>query len=127
MKRDPAEKSHHAAATSPLAIVGIGCLFPKADNVAEFWSNIKNGVDCITEVPETHWRAADYFDADPKAPDKVYAKHGGFLSAIDFNPMEYGILPNAVEAIDTSQLLGLVAVGQGFPGIYPVSLGPVLG
>jgi len=31
---------------------------------------------------------------------------------VDFNPMEYGVLPNALEAIDTSQLLGLVAVDQ---------------
>ncbi|MDH3455119.1 MAG: acyltransferase domain-containing protein, partial [Desulfuromonadales bacterium] len=34
------------------------------------------------------------------------------LSPVDFNPMEYGVLPNALEAIDTSQLLGLVAVDQ---------------
>ncbi|HSG96007.1 MAG TPA: beta-ketoacyl synthase N-terminal-like domain-containing protein, partial [Afifellaceae bacterium] len=33
-------------------------------------------------------------------------------SPVDFNPMEYGVLPNALEAIDTSQLLGLVAVDQ---------------
>ncbi|WP_432822311.1 beta-ketoacyl synthase N-terminal-like domain-containing protein, partial [Trichloromonas sp.] len=113
MKRDSAEKNQlDSSNTAPLAIVGIGCLFPKADNVSEFWTNIKNGVDAISEVPESHWRAEDYFDKDPKAPDRVYAKHGGFLSPVDFNPMEYGILPNALEAVDTSQLLGLVAVGQ---------------
>ncbi|NOY14568.1 MAG: beta-ketoacyl synthase, partial [Deltaproteobacteria bacterium] len=96
----------------PLAIVGIGCLYPKADNAGTFWSNIKSGVDAITPVPESHWRSDDYFNEDPKTPDHVYAKHGGFLSPVDFNPMEYGILPNALEAIDTSQLLGLVAVDQ---------------
>ncbi|MCK4623421.1 MAG: SDR family NAD(P)-dependent oxidoreductase [Desulfuromonadales bacterium] len=97
---------------TPLAIVGIGSLFPQAADTGTFWTNIKKGVDAITEVPETHWRSDEYFDSDPKAADKVYAKHGGFLSPIDFNPMEYGILPNALEAIDTSQLLGLVAVDQ---------------
>jgi acyl transferase domain-containing protein len=34
------------------------------------------------------------------------------LSPVSFNPMDYGILPNALEAIDTSQLLGLLAVEQ---------------
>ncbi|MDH3997794.1 MAG: acyltransferase domain-containing protein, partial [Desulfuromonadales bacterium] len=97
---------------APLAIVGIGSLFPMANDAGTFWSNIKQGVDAITEVPETHWRSDDYFDPDPKSPDKVYAKCGGFLSPVDFNPMEYGVLPNALEAIDTSQLLGLVAVEQ---------------
>ncbi len=41
---------------------------------------------------------------------------GGFLSPVDFHPMEYGILPNALEAIDTSQLLGMVAVDQALQG-----------
>jgi acyl transferase domain-containing protein/NAD(P)-dependent dehydrogenase (short-subunit alcohol dehydrogenase family) len=112
LKTDRAEQNTHTAPFPPLAIVGLGCLFPKADNVEAYWSNIKNGVDAIREVPESHWRAADYFDPNPKAPDKVYAKLGGFLDPVPFNPMEYGILPNALEAVDTSQLLGLVAVGQ---------------
>ncbi len=112
MKKNSGEEHRQAAATTPLAIVGIGCLFPQAADKGTFWTNIKNGTDAIIEVPESHWRSDDYFDADPKTPDKVYAKYGGFLSPVDFNPMEYGILPNALEAIDTSQLLGLVAVDQ---------------
>ena len=97
---------------SPLAIIGIGCLFPKAAAAGYFWANVKNGVDCIEEVPATHWNPADYFDADPKTPDMTYARRGGFLSAVDFNPMEFGISPRDIEATDTSQLLGLVAAKQ---------------
>ena len=104
--------NHPPIAPTPLAIVGIGCLFPQADHAGTFWTNIKTGADAISEVPASHWRSDDYFNPDPKAPDQVYAKHGGFLSPVDFNPMEYGVLPNALEAIDTSQLLGLVAVDQ---------------
>ncbi|MCK5913153.1 MAG: polyketide synthase, partial [Desulfuromusa sp.] len=87
-------------------------MYPQADNAGKFWTNIKNRVDAITEVPESHWRAEDYYDEDPKVADKVYAKLGGFLSPVEFNPMEYGILPNAIEAIDTAQLLGLLTVEQ---------------
>ncbi len=112
MKKNSGEQNQQTAATTPLAIVGIGCLFPQAEDKGTFWSNIKNGRDAIIEVPETHWRSDDYFDADPRTADKVYAKYGGFLSPVDFNPMQYGVLPNALEAIDTSQLLGLVAVDQ---------------
>lgn len=96
----------------PLAVVGIGCLFPRAADFATFWANIKNGVDAIGEVPPTHWRPADFFDADPKAPDRVYAARGGFLDPVAFAPAEYGIAPNNLEATDTSQLLGLVAAQQ---------------
>ncbi|MDF1580749.1 MAG: SDR family NAD(P)-dependent oxidoreductase [Desulfuromonadales bacterium] len=112
MKDNSGEQNIQSAATAPLAIVGIGSIFPQAGDQGTFWTNIKNGADAITEVPATHWRSDDYFDPNPKAPDKVYARCGGFLSPVDFNPLEYGVLPNALEAIDTSQLLGLVAVDQ---------------
>jgi acyl transferase domain-containing protein/NAD(P)-dependent dehydrogenase (short-subunit alcohol dehydrogenase family)/acyl carrier protein len=96
----------------PLAIVGLGCLFPKAHSPGAYWANIKHGVDGIASVPPTHWNPDDYFDADPKKPDLTYAKRGGFLEAYDFNPLEFGIAPRDLEATDTSQLLGLVAAKQ---------------
>ncbi|HTY20647.1 MAG TPA: beta-ketoacyl synthase N-terminal-like domain-containing protein, partial [Geobacteraceae bacterium] len=96
----------------PLAIIGIGCFFPKSDDLGAYWSNIREGIDAISEIPPTHWRVNDYFDQDPKSPDMTYGKRGGFLSPVQFNPMEYNIPPNILEAIDTSQLLGLVAAGH---------------
>ncbi|MFH1726101.1 MAG: SDR family NAD(P)-dependent oxidoreductase [Elusimicrobiota bacterium] len=92
----------------PLAIVGMSCLFPKADGLGAYWANLKNGVDAITEIPETHWSMRDYFDSDPKAPDMTYGKRGGFLSEHAFNPIEFGISPSDIEATDTAQLLSLV-------------------
>src|SRR4051794_24020153 len=86
---------------SPLAIVGIGCLFPKAAGPGFFWANVKHGVDCVTAIPATHWDPADYFDADPKSPDMTYARRGGFLEAVEFSPMEFGIAPRDIEATDT--------------------------
>ncbi|MCD6581276.1 MAG: SDR family NAD(P)-dependent oxidoreductase [Desulfuromusa sp.] len=109
---DSSDKNHHPVNTVPVAIIGLGSIYPQAETTGKFWTNIKNRVDAITEVPETHWRSDDYYDQDPKVADKVYAKLGGFLSPVEFSPMDYGILPNAIEAIDTSQLLGLLAVEQ---------------
>ncbi|MEO8143144.1 MAG: beta-ketoacyl synthase N-terminal-like domain-containing protein, partial [Betaproteobacteria bacterium] len=96
--------------TRPIAIVGISCLFPKADDLQAYWANIKNGVNAITPVPVgSHWNAADYFNADPKSPDHTYAQSGGFLSPVHFNPMEFGMAPKDIESTDTSQLLSMVA------------------
>jgi polyketide-type polyunsaturated fatty acid synthase PfaA len=92
----------------PLAIIGIGCLFPKAAGLADYWANIKAKVDGIGPVPLTHWNPDDYFDADPKRPDMTYARRGGFLDPYPFPPAEFGIAPNDLEATDTSQLLALV-------------------
>src|SRR3954471_19012470 len=101
-----------AGESVPLAIVGIGCLFPKADGPGAFWANVKQGVDCVGPVPPTHWSPDDYLGADPKSPDMTYAARGAFLDAVDFNPLEFGISPVDLEATDTSQLLGLVAARQ---------------
>ena len=98
---------------TPLAIVGLGCLFPKADGPGAYWANVKNAVDCITDVPPTHWNPDDYFDADPKSPDMTYARRGGFSRHTIFDPFEYGIAPRDIEATDTAQLLGLVAAKRG--------------
>ena len=95
-----------------LAIVGIGCLFPQANDQQAYWANIMEGVDAITEVPASHWPVDEYYDQDQKSPDRTYGRRGGFISPVDFNPMEFNIPPNVLEAIDTSQLLGLVAAGQ---------------
>src|SRR3954470_12661713 len=96
----------------PLAIVGIGCLFPKADGPGAFWANVKQGVDCVGPVPATHWSPDDYQHDDPKAADMTYAARGAFLDPVEFNPLEFGISPVDLEATDTSQLLGLVAARQ---------------
>ncbi len=94
--------------STPVAIVGMAGIFAKARNAQEYWGNILRKVDCITEVPESRWRIEDYYDPDPKAPDKVYCKRGGFIPDIDFDPMEFGIPPTMLEVTDTSQLLGLL-------------------
>ena len=56
------------------------------------------GVDCIGDIPKTHWNPDDYFDSDPKSPDMTYARRGGFLDAIDFNPMEFAPRVNSAAA-----------------------------
>jgi acyl transferase domain-containing protein/NAD(P)-dependent dehydrogenase (short-subunit alcohol dehydrogenase family) len=98
--------------STPLAIVGLSAIFPQADDLRAYWRNLKAGTDAITAIPATHWRGADFFNADPKAPDMTYAQRGGFISPVNFNPLEFGIAPKDIEATDTTQLLGMVAAKQ---------------
>jgi acyl transferase domain-containing protein/NAD(P)-dependent dehydrogenase (short-subunit alcohol dehydrogenase family) len=91
-----------------VAIIGMGCVFPKAPGLKEYWRLLFQSEDAITEVPETHWLSDDYYNTDPKKPDHVYCKRGGFISPVSFDPTEFGIPPSSLEATDTSQLLGLM-------------------
>ena len=92
----------------PVAIIGMGCLFPGAGDLKRYWANIRDGVDAIREVPATHWNPDDYHDPDPKAPDRTYARRGGFLDPVDFPSLDFGIAPANLDATDTTQLLGLM-------------------
>ncbi len=96
----------------PVAIIGMSCFFPKSSGLKAYWRLLFQGLDAISEVPATHWSKQDYFDPDPRTPDRVYCTRGGFLSPIDFDPSEFGIPPSSLEATDTSQLLALAAARQ---------------
>ena len=111
-KPDALPEDHTTATAVPLAIVGIGCLFPGASDPQTYWTNIRDGVDAITEVPPTHWNPDDYFNADKHAPDMTYARRGGFINPVDFDPLLYGLSPKNIEATDTTQLLGMVVARQ---------------
>ena len=93
----------------PVAIIGMSSIFPQAEDLTRYWDNILGEVDCISEVPSSRWEIKDYYDPDPNAPDKTYCKRGGFIPDIDFDPAEFGLPPNILEATDVSQLLALVA------------------
>jgi len=97
---------------TPIAIVGMACLLPQARNLTQFWDNIVNKVDSITDVPPDRWKVDDYYDPDPKAPDKSYCKRGGFIPEVDFDPMEFGIPPNILEVTDVTQLLSLIVAKE---------------
>jgi acyl transferase domain-containing protein/NAD(P)-dependent dehydrogenase (short-subunit alcohol dehydrogenase family) len=121
----PAYDPYDPSPQVPVAIIGMGCLFPQAEGLARYWANIRTGVDAITDVPESHWSVADYFSSDPKAPDRTYAHRGGFLTPVEFPALEFGIAPNTIEATDTTQLLGLLVACQalddaGYGGDRPL-------
>ncbi|MGI2038526.1 SDR family NAD(P)-dependent oxidoreductase [Shewanella frigidimarina] len=96
----------------PVAIVGMASIFANSRYLNKFWDLISEKIDAIIDVPESHWNAEDYYNADKSMADKSYCKRGGFLPEVDFNPMEFGLPPNILELTDTSQLLSLVVAKE---------------
>ena len=60
----------------PIAVVGVSALFPGSVDAEHFWRNIAEGVDLLSEVPESHWRISDDYDPGLDTPDKMYATRG---------------------------------------------------
>ena len=89
---------------------GMAAVFPGAASASRFWSNTLRGFDAITEIPPDRWDWRLYYDADPKAPDKIVSKWGGFLPDIAFDPIRYGMPPSSLRSIEPAQLLALEVV-----------------
>nr|QLG04868.1 PulG [Streptomyces sp.] len=97
--------------SADIAIVGLGGRYPQAGNLREFWRNLSEGRDSITEIPRDRWDHSAYFDADGSKPGKTYCKWGGFLDDIDrFDPQFFNISPREAEVIDPQERLFLECV-----------------
>jgi polyketide-type polyunsaturated fatty acid synthase PfaA len=111
-ERDPASPVAREGAqplpTSAIAVIGISSLFPGSKDVDGFWRDIVDGKDRLGPVPRTHWLVEDYYDPDPKAPDKIYVDRGGFIDPVPFDPMKWGVPPATLPSTDTTQLLSLL-------------------
>ena len=108
----PVSNINHQLDKTPVAIIGMASIFSQAPHLQEYWDNILNKINCISDVPDSRWSVADYYDPDPHAADKSYCKRGAFLPDIDFDPVEFGLPPNILEVTDVSQLLSLVVAKE---------------
>jgi acyl transferase domain-containing protein len=63
-----------------IAIVGVGCRFPGADNLREFWRVLHRGENHVKEIPRERWNVDAFYDPDPSAPGKTYVRKAGFVS-----------------------------------------------
>ncbi len=92
---------HRPGVDGPLddvAIVGMACIVPGADNISRYWQNIVHKVDCVSD-PSPDWQSELF------GPD-LYIRRGGFLGDLSrFNPARYGIMPSSVEGGEPDQFL----------------------
>ena len=100
----------HDARSSDIAIVGLAAIFAGAPDTDAFWTNLVAGKNAIREVPPERWDPATYYDpaaVGEGAGRKTPCKWGGFIDAVPFDPLGYGIPPKSLTAIEPVQLLAL--------------------
>ena len=114
-----------AAAHEDIAVIGMSGQFPQAGNLDEFWLNLAQGKDCVTEVPAERWALADHFEAGAKAPQKTYCNSMGAIENVDeFDPLFFNIAPAEARLMDPEQRLFLQNVWHCFEdaGLRPSSV-----
>nr|WP_092067195.1 amino acid adenylation domain-containing protein [Dendrosporobacter quercicolus]NSL46456.1 amino acid adenylation domain-containing protein [Dendrosporobacter quercicolus DSM 1736]SDL51088.1 amino acid adenylation domain-containing protein [Dendrosporobacter quercicolus] len=98
-----------------IAITGVSGRYPKARTLADYWENLKNGIDCIIEIPKERWDYQAYYNGDKTTPIKAGSKWGGFIDDVDkFDPLFFNISPREAEKMDPQERLFLETVWHTF-------------
>ena len=103
-----------------IAVVGMAGRYPKAGSLDEFWDNLRQGRDCVTDMPEERFA--------PRAVDGPARRYrGGFLDDIDrFDSLFFNISPREAEVLDPQERLFLEVAWEALEdaGYYPEILAP---
>ncbi|MEU7146002.1 SDR family NAD(P)-dependent oxidoreductase [Nocardia sp. NPDC046473] len=118
-----------------LAIVGMACRYPDATSPAQLWENVLAGRRAFRPIPDTRLNRADYYSADPAAPDRHYASHAAVLEGWAFDRRKYRISGTAFKSTDIAHWLALDTAAAalddaGFPageGLDRARTGVVVG
>ena len=109
---------HQNEVSSDIAIVGMSGKFPEADNISQFWDNLRQGKDCITEIPNDRWNIDDFYIPDKNTAiekNKSYSKWGGMLKNFAaFDSLFFGISPKEAMSMDPQERLLLEETYKAF-------------
>ncbi|WP_419194452.1 HAD-IIIC family phosphatase [Novipirellula herctigrandis] len=101
----PQNDSQHRNSSDGIAVIGMAGRFPGADNVAQFWENLINGVNSITEISDEELNLP---------PDSPLRKHPGLVrkaatvnDADKFDARFFGIFPKEAQVMDPQHRLML--------------------
>ncbi len=100
---------------SDIAIIAMTGMFPDADDVEQFWHNLKNGVESLTILDHEQLRAMGFSEYVDNNPDFISVS-----AALDpekvkmFDAAFFGISPREAEIMDPQHRLFLQACWQVF-------------
>ncbi len=104
-----------------IAVVGVGCTLPHAEDPDTLWDNILNKRYSISKMPESRFDYDLYYDPDKKAMDKTYTTLAGHVDNFEFDKARFGyaegkekrlsrsqqmVLQTAYKAVENAGLLG---------------------
>ncbi|WP_433328113.1 type I polyketide synthase [Spirillospora sp. CA-294931] len=103
-----------------IAVVGMACRYPDAGSPGELWENVLAGRRAFRRLPDERMRLADYWDADPTAPDRFYARTAAVIEGYEFDRVAHRIAGSTFRSTDLTQWLALDIAGRaladaGFP------------
>ena len=97
--------SHVSSSMEGIAIIGMAGRFPGAQDIQEFWSNLKAGVESISFFSDDELAASGVDIASVK-DNPNYVRAGGVLPSADlFDASFFGVSPREAELMDPQHRL----------------------
>jgi PfaB family protein len=108
---------------TPIAVVGMACLFPGAPDLKTFWQNIVNKVDATVEVPRDRWiiEPDSMYNSDPM-PDKAFSKRSCLIHDFKFDPKGIDLDEKLLKELDPLQQMVLSAGREALSSCVTVSI-----
>jgi len=102
------EPTRTAPSGTDIAVIGMSGQFPMAGDLDTFWRHLREGRDCVSEVPPDRWSLAAHFDGSGRIAGKTYCRSMGALEDADrFDPLFFSISPTEASCMDPEQRLFL--------------------
>jgi acyl transferase domain-containing protein/surfactin synthase thioesterase subunit/acyl carrier protein len=117
-----------SADPSAIAIIGVACRFPGADDPSAFWTNLCRGVESITFFSDEELLAAGVDPSLLASPSYVKASPV-LVDADKFDAAFFGYSPREAAIMDPQQRLFLEVAWEAFEdaGYHPESSGGTVG
>lgn len=111
----PAEAPRFAASStdlSPIAVIGMGAIFPGASTTEDYWQLLVSGRDPKRQVPAERWNARLGVLPGPPQPWHSVTAWGGFITDFHYDWRKHKIPPKQIACADPLQFMLLEAVDQ---------------
>lgn len=86
----------------PIAIIGMGCLFPQADNLETYWENLYQKKDCSTPISERELGISPefYYHPESAVADTIHYNKNGYIRDFNFNSKGYLLPEDELNSLD---------------------------
>jgi enediyne polyketide synthase len=99
-----------------LAVVGLACRFPDADDAPELLDVVLAGRRAFRRIPPARLDLAEYYRPDPATADATYSTRAALLEGWQFDCAAFAIEPAAFAAADPALWLALETTARALAG-----------
>ncbi len=90
-----------------IAVIGIGCYYPGAENIQKLWENILTRRKQFRKIPDQRLPLDHYYSTDRNAPDKTYGHKAALIDGYRFDWAKHNIPKAVFQSTDIAHWIAL--------------------